>query len=37
LNELVSQHYLPAIPALPPGNKYAYNPQTGDIRVVQQQ
>ena len=36
LNELVAKHYMQAIPPLPPGSRYAYNPQTGDIRVVQQ-
>jgi len=36
LNELVAKHYIQAIPPLPTGSRYAYNPQTGDIRVVQQ-
>jgi hypothetical protein len=37
LNELVAKHYIQAIPALPQGSRYTYNPATGDIRVVQQQ
>jgi hypothetical protein len=34
LNELVTSHYLPAVPVLPQGMKYQYNPQTGQIRAV---
>ena len=34
LNELVQQHYLQAPPAAPRGMGFAYNPQTGEIRIV---
>lgn len=34
LNELVSQRYLGAVPKLPPGQRLAYNPQDGSVRVV---
>ncbi len=34
LNELVTSHHLPAVPTLPQGMKYQYNPQTGQIRAV---
>ncbi len=37
LNELVAQHYLPALPALPVGMQYAYNPQTGEVGLVRTQ
>ncbi len=37
LNELVAKHYIASLPTLPPGLRYAYNPQTGDLRVVGQQ
>ena len=36
LDELVAKHYLQSLPQLPPGARFDYNPQTGDIRVVQQ-
>jgi len=36
LNELVAQRYLPALPSLPTGSRFAYNPQTGDLKVVKQ-
>jgi len=34
LGELVQQHYLQAPPVAPRGMAFAYNPQTGEIRVV---
>lgn len=34
LNELVQQHYLQAVPQAPRGQKFAYNPQDGSVRVV---
>lgn len=36
LNELVSKHYLPALPSAPPGARWVYNPQTGEIKAVRQ-
>lgn len=36
LNELVSKRYLPSLPAAPPGTRWAYNPQTGEIKAVRQ-
>jgi hypothetical protein len=36
LNELVTKRYLPALPALPPGTRFAYNPQTGDLKILKQ-
>ena len=35
LNELVSKHYIAAIPAAPTGIQWAYNRQTGEIKAVQ--
>ena len=37
LNELVQQHYLPAVPVPPRGMKLAYNHQTGEVRIFRQQ
>jgi hypothetical protein len=37
LDELVARQYLPALPALPAGVKYHYNPTTGEIKVVRAQ
>lgn len=34
LDELVQEGYLPALPRLPPGLKFAYNPATGQVRAV---
>lgn len=36
LNELVSQGYLPRLPAPPPGTRLYYDPARGAIRVVRQ-
>ncbi len=36
LNELVAQRYLPALPSLPTGSRFAYNPQTGDLKILKQ-
>jgi hypothetical protein len=36
LDELVTQGYLPSLPALPAGQQYQYNPQTGQLRIVTQ-
>jgi hypothetical protein len=36
LNELVQQRCIQAIPQLPAGSRYAYNPQTGEIRIIRQ-
>jgi hypothetical protein len=33
-NELVAGHYLGQVPAPPRGMQFAYNPQTGQVRVV---
>ena len=35
LNELVSPDYLPKLPDPPRGMKYDYNPQTGELKIVQ--
>ena len=32
--ELVAQHYLPALPAAPRGRRFVYNPQTGQVGLV---
>lgn len=34
LNELVTSGYLPALPKLPTGMKYSYNPQSGEVKVL---
>ena len=34
LNELVTHHYLQAIPPAPPGMQLAYNPATGELRML---
>jgi len=36
LNELAAKHYIQTVPQLPPGLRFDYNPQTGEVRVVQQ-
>jgi hypothetical protein len=36
LNELVQQHYVQQLPVAPVGFRFAYNPETGDIKVVRQ-
>lgn len=36
LNELVAEKYLPGLPAPPPGTKFVYDPNTGNVRVVKQ-
>ena len=36
LNELVSKHYIAGLPPAPAGFRWAYNPQTGEIRGVHQ-
>ncbi len=33
-DELVSQHYLQSVPAAPRGKRFTYNPQTGQIGLV---
>ncbi len=35
LDEVVEKHYIAALRALPPGSRYEYNPQTGEVRAVQ--
>lgn len=37
LNELVTSHYLGALPAAPYGMKYKYDPQSGKVSVVNAQ
>jgi hypothetical protein len=37
LNELAAKHYIAAVPPAPPGTRWAYNPQTGEIKAVRQQ
>jgi hypothetical protein len=37
LNELVKEGYLPALPKLPTGMKYQYDPNTGQVKSVPQQ
>ncbi len=34
LNELITEKYLPRLPTPPYGMTYAYNPQTGQVKVV---
>lgn len=36
LNELAQKRYIQGVPAPPPGMKFDYNPQTGNVRVVAQ-
>ena len=36
LQELVSKGYLPSVPAAPTGQKFQYNPSTGDLKLVPQ-
>lgn len=33
LEELVSEGYLPRLPEMPPGVRFEYNPQTGQVRL----
>jgi len=37
LNELVEKRYFPSLPTAPVGMKIAYNPKTGEVRMVQGQ
>jgi hypothetical protein len=37
LQELVTMHYLPALPRPPYGMKFQYDPQTGQVKVVKAQ
>lgn len=37
LNELVKEGYLPALPQLPSGMAYQYDPRTGQVKGVRQQ
>ncbi len=37
LDELIAKRYLPTMPAVPAGMRIAYNPQTGDVKLVPQQ
>ena len=34
LNELVAKHYIGALPQAPAGQRWAYNPQTGELKAV---
>ncbi|HNQ90974.1 MAG TPA: hypothetical protein PKM73_20355 [Verrucomicrobiota bacterium] len=34
LNELVAKQYMPALPALPSGMKYQYDPSSGQVKAV---
>ena len=34
LNELAQKHYIQGVPELPPGSRFMYNPQNGEIRVA---
>jgi hypothetical protein len=36
LNELAQKHYIQAVPELPRGSRFLYDPATGDLRVVRQ-
>ena len=36
LNELVAKKYLPKLPATPFGTRLDYDPQTGEVKVVQE-
>ena len=37
LNELVTKHYLPTMPAPPRGMKFVYDAQAGKINIVREQ
>jgi hypothetical protein len=37
LPELIKQRYIPALPDLPRGMEYQYNPAAGKVRVVKKQ
>ena len=37
LNELITKHYYPSLPALPRGMKYLYDPAAGKVEIVRQQ
>ena len=34
LNELVAKHYMAGIPSAPTGSQWAYNPQTGETKLL---
>ena len=36
LAELVREKYMPSIPPAPHGMKYAYNPATGEVKILKQ-
>jgi hypothetical protein len=36
LNELAEKRYIQGVPTPPPGSRFDYNPQTGQLKVVQQ-
>jgi hypothetical protein len=36
LNELVAKSYIPAVPKPPAGMRFAYNPQSGEFKIVKQ-
>jgi hypothetical protein len=36
LNELVTKHYLPSLPAPPYGMRILYNPSSGEVKIVRQ-
>ena len=36
LNELAQKHYIQAVPELPRGSRFVYNPANGELRVVRQ-
>ena len=37
LNELVAKHYIASIPPVPAGMQWAYNPKTGETKLVARQ
>ncbi len=36
LQELVTEKYIPSVPPTPRGMKYAYDPATGDLKIVRE-
>jgi len=36
LNELAQKHYIQAVPQLPPGSRFNYNAQNGEIQIIRQ-
>ena len=36
LNELAQKRYIQAVPEPPPGSRFAYNPATGEFKIVRQ-